>query len=185
MRDTLVFDVKELQHEDFKVYEALVPCEALELAFDDAQFSRPIACAVQLHRQEHANFYVTADVSSTISVQCRRCLNPFEVAAATELGVLFCLGEEPKDAVFSDERYYDGDTLDLSEEVRQALLLEVPIWPLCSSDCQGLCAQCGADLNERTCDCEMAEELPAAAARNPFSVLAQMLPDTDAASNKD
>ncbi len=185
MRDTLVFDVKELRHEDFKVYETLVPGEALELAFDDAQFIRPIACTVQLHRQENDNFYVTADVSSAISVQCRRCLKTFEVEAATELGILFCLGEEPKDADFSDERYYDGDTLDLSEEVRQALVIEVPIWPLCAADCQGLCTQCGANLNEGTCDCEMTEELPAAAARNPFSVLAQMLPDTDAAPNKD
>lgn len=185
MRDTLVFDVKELRHEDFKVYEARVPSEALELAFDDAQFIRPIACTVRLHRQENDNFYVTADVSSAISVQCRRCLNSFEVEATTELGVLFFRGEEPKDADLSDERYYDGDTLDVSEDVRQALVLEVPTWPLCDGDCQGLCAQCGADLNEGTCDCEMADELPAAAVRNPFSVLAQMLPDTDAASNKD
>lgn len=185
MKDTLVFDVKELQHEDFKVYETLVPCERLELAFDDAEFIRPLACTISLLRQDADNFYVTVAVTTAISVQCRRCLNSFKVDVDTELGVLFCPGEAPKEAELSDERYYAGDTLDLSEDVRQALVLEIPSWPLCAEDCQGFCSQCGAALNEGACNCELTEELPPAAARTPFAVLAQMLQDTDAASNKD
>ncbi len=184
MKDTLVFDVKALLHEDFKVYEVLVPCENLKLVFDEARFIRPLACTISLLRQDADNFYVTADITSVISVQCGRCLNSFEVDVATEIGVLFCPGEAPKEAL-SDERYYDGDTLDLSEDVRQALVLEVPSWPLCAEDCQGLCSQCGAELNEGACDCEIIEEPSVPAARNPFAVLAQMLPGTDAASNKD
>jgi uncharacterized protein len=37
--------------------------------------------------------------------------------------------------------------------VRDALLLELPLAPLCREDCRGLCAHCGADLNDGPCDC--------------------------------
>jgi uncharacterized protein len=47
----------------------------------------------------------------------------------------------------------DHNILDLSEAIRQYTLLAVPIKPLCRRDCAGLCSSCGANLNERTCDC--------------------------------
>ena len=46
-----------------------------------------------------------------------------------------------------------GDYLDLRPLVRDALLLELPVAPLCRDDCRGLCPRCGADLNSGPCDC--------------------------------
>ncbi len=46
------------------------------------------------------------------------------------------------------------DTVDLEVLAHDAILLELPPAPLCRPDCLGLCSTCGADLNERTCDCE-------------------------------
>jgi uncharacterized protein len=61
-------------------------------------------------------------------------------------------GEAPGE----DEETYPlvGEHLDLRPLVRDALLLELPIAPLCRDDCRGLCPTCGADLNEGTCACE-------------------------------
>jgi uncharacterized protein len=49
--------------------------------------------------------------------------------------------------------FHDGRRLDLRETVREALLLEVPITPLCREDCPGLCPKCGAELSQGPHDC--------------------------------
>jgi len=178
IKDTLVFNVKDLQHEDFKVYKALVPPSGLDFTFEEVKFIRPLSCTIRLLRQGGDNVYVTADIVSAISVACRRCLNPFEAGMTTTLEVLFCSSNESQvsasDPVDGEERYYDGDTVDLSEDVRQALVLEIPPWPLCSEVCQGLCPQCGTELNEGACFCELTDESQQRAF-NPFSVLSKML----------
>jgi uncharacterized protein len=46
-----------------------------------------------------------------------------------------------------------GDELDLTDAVREHVVLETPALALCREDCRGLCPSCGADLNEGPCDC--------------------------------
>ena len=174
IRDTLVFDVKDLRNEDFKQYEALVLPETLGLIYEEAEFVSPLSCTVLLLRQGGNNICVTADITSVLSVECRRCVEPFEIHAATTLNLFFSFGDEPPDEDEAGARYYDGETLDISEDARQALLLEIPMWPLCSETCEGLCPQCGTELNAGSCSCEAEDETPVAAS-NPFSVLSKML----------
>jgi uncharacterized protein len=58
------------------------------------------------------------------------------------------------DAADEAETYpLTGDTVDLVPLARDALLLELPLAPLCRSDCVGLCPKCGADRSEQPCDC--------------------------------
>jgi uncharacterized protein len=54
-----------------------------------------------------------------------------------------------------DEETYElsGEHLDLAPLVRDALLLSLPLAPLCGPDCPGLCPSCGADLSVGTCGC--------------------------------
>ena len=47
----------------------------------------------------------------------------------------------------------ESHTIDLVPLVEQALLLELPLVPLCDDDCRGLCPRCGANLNEGPCQC--------------------------------
>jgi uncharacterized protein len=46
-----------------------------------------------------------------------------------------------------------GDEVDLTDAVREQVLLRVPQYVLCREDCRGLCPKCGADLNAAPCDC--------------------------------
>jgi uncharacterized protein len=63
-------------------------------------------------------------------------------------------GHGHRDPDLDEETYpLEGDQLDLRPLVRDALLLELPLAPLCRQDCCGLCTQCGADLNSGPCDC--------------------------------
>lgn len=59
----------------------------------------------------------------------------------------------------------DTDSVDITEDMRENLLLHVPGFPVCSEECKGLCAQCGANLNKGSCSC-MAGDRP-----NPWSAL--------------
>jgi len=49
----------------------------------------------------------------------------------------------------------------LDELIRQDLVVNVPLRPLCEDACRGLCAQCGTDLNQGSCECEPERETPA------------------------
>ncbi len=174
IRDTLVFDMKDLRHEDFKAFEVLVPAASLGLVYEEAEFTEPLSCAVRLFRQGNDTIYVAADIETKISVECRRCINPFEVDITTTLELLFAVGSESLEQREADERYYDGEILDISEDVRQEVILEVPVWSLCSEMCKGLCSHCGAELNFEACACETTDESTVLDS-NPFSVLSKIL----------
>lgn len=92
-----------------------------------------------------------ADVSMTVIRGCDRCLED------TKTEVSFSVSEhllpetkahlaEEKDGIV----LVDGE-LDLEELVKSRLILHLPIKHLCSEDCKGLCAQCGANLNLAPC----------------------------------
>ena len=168
IKDTLVFDVKDLRHEDFKKYAALVPPETLDLMYEEAEFVSPLSCTVLLLRQGDNNMCVTADITSALSVECRRCVKIFEIDIATTLNLFFSFKGGSSDPAEADEHAYDGETLDISEDARQAVLLEIPMWPLCTETCEGLCPECGTNLNSDICVCEGENEV-AVPVSNPLS----------------
>jgi uncharacterized protein len=98
---------------------------------------------------------VTAELRAPWHGECRRCLRPLSGELHCEVRELY----RPRtagEAADADEDTYplQGDTLDLGPLVRDALLLELPIAPVCRVDCPGLCPTCGADLNEGPCGCQ-------------------------------
>ena len=56
------------------------------------------------------------------------------------------------------ENVYEGPVLSFDEMVREQVHLALPMRPLCSPDCKGLCPVCGTDLNRSSCDCPKEEE---------------------------
>ena len=63
-------------------------------------------------------------------------------------GATLPLPEEPGSFMIDDR-----NIMDISEAIRQYTVMALPIKPLCRQDCSGLCPTCGADLNEKRCDC--------------------------------
>ena len=49
--------------------------------------------------------------------------------------------------------FYENETIDLGQLMREQFYLALPMKPLCREDCQGLCPQCGTNLNRGTCTC--------------------------------
>ena len=96
------------------------------------------------------------DVEGTVSAPwegiCRRCTEP--VTGQLRVHVHERFADDPV-ATAADEELYPiaGDDIDLAPLVRDAIVLELPMAPLCRDDCAGLCPQCGANRNEGDCGC--------------------------------
>jgi uncharacterized protein len=80
--------------------------------------------------------------------ECRRCLQRATGEVVAEVQEIY-----ERDPVEGETRQLTGAVVDLTELVRDSVLLELPLAPLCRADCAGLCPSCGANHNETTCDC--------------------------------
>lgn len=88
----------------------------------------------------------TGTISAPWESECRRCLRV--IAGVAEAQVQEIFEEAP---VEGETSKLDGDRIDLEPLAREAVLLELPMAPLCRDDCAGLCPECGADRNEVDC----------------------------------
>jgi len=93
----------------------------------------------------------SGEVAASWSGECRRCGGPVQGTVRAEVRERFA----PTGGTDRDEEAYPltGDELDLEPLARDAVLLELPLAPLCREDCAGLCPTCGANRNTETCDC--------------------------------
>ncbi len=80
--------------------------------------------------------------------ECRRCLRP--VTATLTAPILEVYEADPKDGETQPIR---GTQIDVEPAAREAVLLELPLAPLCGDDCAGLCPTCGVDRNDVGCGC--------------------------------
>lgn len=95
--------------------------------------------------------YVSGSARAALEGECARCLDPIRDDISVELGELFAYPDSVTDETTdADElpRVLD-DQVDVEQLVRDALVLDLPLAPLCRPDCAGLCVDCGvkwADL---------------------------------------
>ena len=109
-------------------------------------------------------YICAATLSVAVTLECARCLK--ELTCPVETGFSFTLreGHGPADEdsdenlVFFDPR---EDEVDLTSIVVDEISVEIPMQPLCKEDCEGLCAGCGANLNEKKCSCRAETTNPA------------------------
>ncbi len=95
-----------------------------------------------------------------LEMQCARCgrLHPVKLSLVVERECSLEQVDDPAAYVEEEDLgplpIANGDEIDLSELVRQLIIINTPPRSLCRPDCRGLCAQCGADLKEGPCGCE-------------------------------
>ncbi|MGI8424927.1 MAG: YceD family protein [Chloroflexota bacterium] len=119
----------------------------------------PLAGSVRLMRTQ-TSVFVRGQLASRLVLECSRCLDEAlldvqfqvedeyfpEVDVHTGQG----LPKPEDDLAFTIDPNHE---LDLTEAVRQHLLLEMPMYTVCREACNGLCARCGANLNAGACGC--------------------------------
>ena len=80
---------------------------------------------------------VQADIRCLLAMTCARCLEEFRTDVAPR-------------AIFS-YKVQPSDVVDITDDVRQEIILAYPMVPVCRPDCKGLCRHCGQNLNVATC----------------------------------
>jgi uncharacterized protein len=113
---------------------------------------------------------VSGTVGVTVAAECGRCLDPVTEPLAVEVQELFAY--EAADRA-DEQPLLVGDFLDLEPLVRDAVVLGLPLNPICAPDCLGLCSTCGARLEDLEPDHAHDEIDPR------LAVLAKLSPGTD------
>jgi uncharacterized protein len=132
-------------------------------------------------RNDGDAYRVTGRVETRLRLECGRCLEPFEIPVESAFELRYVpapgtpapgqahqgRGEAVEQEVAEDDlttAYYKDESLDLGELMHEQFVLALPMKPLCSDACQGLCPSCGTNLNKATCDCQPAWTDPRLAA---------------------
>jgi uncharacterized protein len=126
----------------------------------DFRVSGPLIGHVRMRRTNQC-ILVDGWIDVTLEFSCTRCLRQFEQPLHVSFEERFYpsvdvvtgvpLPPVDEEEVFSIDEHHQ---LDLTEAVRQHVLLHIPMVTLCDESCAGLCVQCGHDLNLGPCNCE-------------------------------
>jgi uncharacterized protein len=94
-------------------------------------------------------------VDVDVTTQCSRCLKDFTFTTSGDVeGFYVRPGHDEEIPEEQEVEYIHDRSIDVLPAVRSALILELPFAPLHDDACAGICATCGADLTDGTCDCE-------------------------------
>ncbi len=122
----------ELEGEEPAEFLEIEPSELLEVA-------SPVRYALWI-KEVSGGALIEGEVSAMLKGICGRCLAPAE--CEVRAGAVCIFKETGKE-----------EEIDISEDIRAELVLELPMNLLCSDDCLGLCPECGANRNIATCSC--------------------------------
>lgn len=97
------------------------------------------------------NIIVNGQAKTEGTYECSRCTTPVEHEELIPFEE--CFYRAGSDGA-EDAYVYDGVVVDLTELIRETLIINEPSQVLCQEDCKGLCVQCGANLNNSQCSCD-------------------------------
>ncbi|CAG1772689.1 hypothetical protein BAC2_02872 [uncultured bacterium] len=119
------------------------------------EFSGEVTVEAVIDKTGH-RLALKARISAGGSFICDRCTAPFTVRLTPEYRMVYVSNETDAESLDPSEVQVlpiGLPVIDLTDDVRQTILLSVPLKLLCRQDCRGLCPDCGIDLNTGTCDC--------------------------------
>ena len=133
-------------------FAPLLVCVGSGLDFyGEHPFAGPVQVSGTVRNQADA-LVLEGTAETTLELVCDRCLKPF--CRDMRVPVDSLLAETLEDEENDEILLLDNGTVDLDEVFTTALVLAMDSKHVCSEDCKGLCATCGADLNEGPCGCK-------------------------------
>ena len=153
------FDIGRIPNYGFD-FDISANADLFNINKEDCVLEEPVSVKGELKLLKK-EVYFKGKIKSELRLACSRCLVSFQFPVETEVFARYIA--KPSVNEFEMERqvleeeidaeYYSNSKINLTEPVRDAILLALPMNQLCAEDCQGLCSQCGLNLNESECKC--------------------------------
>ncbi len=130
----------------------------------ECEFPTPIKPAIKASRIGDM-IEVKGSLDTRVRLPCSRCLNEYETTLISRFHLTY-VNQLPVEELEVEQEeieinaqdmgliYFQGEEINLQDGVQEQVVMAFPIRALCREDCQGLCAACGADLNQGKCGCE-------------------------------
>ncbi len=125
------------------VLEEVYEHNSLDIDREDIKASEPLYVRAEV-TEEKGEVSAKIKVRTKLTLICARCLVEFEYSFL-------------KDYHFS-YKSSNGPILDITNDLREEIILGYPLKPLCREDCKGLCSICGGNLNESECGCDRSSQ---------------------------
>ena len=136
-------DINKIPLEGLTLEEEVNP-SGLDLETDIVKLLEPIKIRAEVSKITNA-VTMELNLDGSIRLSCSRCLREFNVALKKNLRLNYHVDRtEP--------------IIDLDQDIKEEIILDYPIKPLCNPDCKGLCPKCGKNLNEGGCSCAITEK---------------------------
>ena len=156
----MFFDIKQLQLGKVRFNETFAP-GAIEFFDQQIKLSAPIVTAGTAELMEALmEIRVAGHLKTEIESTCDRCLEPTSLPVDKEFDLIYRPaamapeGEEVEVAQKETEvGFYEGEGLELSDVIREQILLDLPMRKTCSEECKGICPVCGQNRNMVQCAC--------------------------------
>ena len=139
-------------------------------ADEDVRAVAPVSLAFDIFKDKQA-FRLAGRAQTTLELKCSRCLEPYTAPVDQEFDLRYqphtVNGGEGEREIEEDDlttAFYENEEIDLGAIMHEQFVLSLPMKPLCSDACRGLCPVCGTNLNKSACDCKPVWDDPRLAA---------------------
>jgi uncharacterized protein len=169
--EQLSFSVSQLLHEGTgKTIQFDFSVSPETESFPDLKFTGLLSGQVVVMRIDNGVNVSIEKLNATLLFDCQRCLESFEKEIEIEEieRMFFEKNEENEDPNENFLIDLKSQKINISEMLRQEIILHFPPVSVCSKSCKGLCSLCGCNLNQEKCECKASEDL------KPLSILKEL-----------
>lgn len=158
----LTLDLARLEREGSLTVAVEVPVDDPLWRGSGLRFRSALSGQLRARVAGSGEVVVRGELVAHLGEECRRCLDPVPVSVERTMTLVYGSSEDAEQPEGGEARPLPptGTTLDLSEAVREELILTRERFVVCDPNCRGLCPVCGANRNEKNCECSLEEPDP-------------------------
>jgi uncharacterized protein len=158
-RETMLLDLNKLRGAR-EHFERTFQPTLFDPQDDDYRVVAPVELSMDVLKMGPDAYQVSGRATTRLEQVCSRCAEAFEVPFSESFDLRYlpqaAIQSEGEHEIKDDDltaAFYTEGTLDVVDLLREQFMLAVPMKPLCSDACRGLCPECGANLNRTECGC--------------------------------
>ncbi len=125
--------------------------------FEGIAFPEPLRVDLEVGFAD-GQLLIEGKIAANFRGECDLCLGEVCAEMLLDVDERIELEDEGIDGPFGESNVLVGESLDVGDLAMQLVLSALPLGLRCSRECQGLCPQCGTNLNASTCSCQNGEK---------------------------